>query len=141
MTCSVGCEVSETVQVPNLSPATVQILSVTPSDGDTLAAATTIAVELEYRVNEFVEGGFAVGATAQQNQAGHAWTLLSHDGKDFIVLPKAAGTITVVFDARNALEKPDAKYPLHITFDVRQLIGTMGASAIVAETQPVVYKK
>jgi hypothetical protein len=132
--------VSETVEVPTPSPATIRILDITPSPGSTLTATTAIAVELEYSVKEFAAERFGIGAMARQKQDGSAWTLLTTDGKDLAMLPNANGTITVRFDARNAFEKPDVQYPFQITVAVQQLIGTMGGSVTAATTAPVTFR-
>jgi hypothetical protein len=135
-----GCVQSETVQVPEPSPATVRIVSVTPPSGSEITKTTTIVVELEYRVEKFEPKRFKAGATAAETREGYGWSLTPTKGQASQLLHQAAGTLTVPFDANILWDKPGLKHPFEITFSVDQLIGTMGASVTAAKTEPILFR-
>ena len=135
-----GCVRSETVEVPEPSPATVRIVSLTPPAGSEITRTTTIVVELEYRVEKFEPERFKAGATAAQTRAGYSWSLVATKGEASQLLHQAAGRVIVPFDASLLWEKPDLKHPFEITFSVDQLIGTMGASVTAAKTDPLLFR-
>jgi hypothetical protein len=129
---------SETIEVPEPSPASIRIIRVSPAPREAVSKQTIIEVELAYKVERFEKKRFQLGATATQNRPGYAWTI-GETAKEPTALEEAAGQITARFALASIWDKDDVKVPLEIKFSVDQLLGTMGASTTAATTEPLVY--
>jgi TonB family protein len=117
------------------SAASLDLVEVKPPPGSSVTKETIVVAELSYRIEQFTAERFVAGASAEL-VTGNS----TINGSPDVVLGQATGRVTVAYPLADVWDHPELRKPLLIRFAVRQLGGSEGISAIVANAGPVTYR-